>query len=71
MTCSTEGEFSCSTIKTGDPQLWSSKTAWVDFTAPPAQKLTYRVVAVNAADDDKGASEPSATITLARLGESG
>jgi hypothetical protein len=40
--------------------------AWVDFTAPAGKELTYRVVAVNAGDDDKGASEPTDPITMAR-----
>ena len=37
---------------------------WVDFTAPTGKELTYRVVAVNADDNDKGASEPTEPITL-------
>jgi hypothetical protein len=40
--------------------------AWVDFTAPPNKELTYRVVALNAEDTDKGASEPTRAITLQR-----
>jgi hypothetical protein len=43
--------------------------AWVDFTAPPGKELTYRVVAVNADDNDKGASEPTEPIKLARPGK--
>jgi hypothetical protein len=37
---------------------------WVDFTAPPGKELTYRVVAINADDNDKGASEPTEAVTL-------
>ena len=37
---------------------------WVDFTAPPRKELTYRVVAVNADDTDKGASKPTEAVTL-------
>jgi len=37
---------------------------WIDFTAPSAKALTYRVVAINADDTDKGASKPSEAITL-------
>jgi len=38
--------------------------AWVDFTAPPGKELTYRVVAINSDDNDKGASEPTGSVTL-------
>jgi hypothetical protein len=37
---------------------------WIDFTAPPGKELTYRVVAIDADDTDKGASEPSEAVTL-------
>lgn len=37
---------------------------WVDFTAPPGKELTYRVIAIDAADSDKAASEPSTAVTL-------
>ena len=40
---------------------------WVDFTAPPGKELTYRVVAVDADDDDKGASKPSEPVSLTAL----
>ncbi len=39
---------------------------WADFTAPPGKELTYRVVAVNADDSDKGASKPTEAVTLAK-----
>jgi serine/threonine protein kinase len=39
---------------------------WVDFTAPPGQELSYRVVAIDADDTDKAASDPTAVVTLAR-----
>jgi hypothetical protein len=39
---------------------------WVDFTAPPRKELTYRVVAINADDNDKGASEPTEKIRLSK-----
>jgi hypothetical protein len=45
----------------GDPD---NPPEWVDFTAPPGKELTYRVVAVNADDTDKGASKPTEAITL-------
>jgi hypothetical protein len=38
--------------------------AWVDFTAPTGKELTYRVVAVNSADADKGASPATGPIRL-------
>ena len=40
--------------------------AWVDFTAPTGKELTYRVVAINSADDDKGASAATETVRLGR-----
>ena len=42
----------------GNPQTW------VDFTAPTGKDLTYRVVAINAADDDKGASSATETVRV-------
>jgi hypothetical protein len=45
----------------GDPE---NPPAWVDFTAPRGKELTYRVVAVNADDSDKGASQPTEAVTL-------
>jgi hypothetical protein len=45
----------------GDPE---NPRAWTDFTAPRGKELTYRVVAVDAEDAEKGASEPSAALTL-------
>ncbi len=39
---------------------------WIDFTAPPGKKLTYRVVAVGAEDNDQGASPASEAIALGR-----
>jgi hypothetical protein len=47
----------------GDPD---NPQAWVDFTAPPGKELSYRVVAVNADDSDKGASRPTGIVTLGR-----
>jgi hypothetical protein len=41
---------------------------WVDFTAPPGRELTYRVVAVNADDTDKGASKPTEPVSLTKPG---
>ncbi len=38
--------------------------AWVDFLSPPGKKLEYRVAAINASDDDKGASSATAVVTL-------
>jgi hypothetical protein len=37
---------------------------WVDFLAPPGKKLLYRVVALNADDDDKGAGQPTQAVTV-------
>jgi hypothetical protein len=37
----------------GDPR---NAQAWVDFTAPTGKDLTYRVAAINANDNDQGAS---------------
>jgi hypothetical protein len=45
----------------GDPE---NPPEWVDFTAPPGKELTYRVVAVNADDTDKGASRPTEPVIL-------
>src|SRR5262249_4449561 len=45
----------------GDPE---NPPEWVDFTAPTGKELTYRVVAVNADETDKGASKPTAAVTL-------
>jgi hypothetical protein len=42
----------------------SESYEWVDFVAPPGKELTYRVVALATDDSDKGASMPSAAITL-------
>jgi hypothetical protein len=39
---------------------------WVDFTAPPRKELIYRVVAINADDTDKGASEPTEAVRLSK-----
>lgn len=39
---------------------------WIDFLAPPARTLSYRVAAINARDDDSGASRPTAAIVLPR-----
>jgi len=39
---------------------------WLDFTAPRNKKLTYRVVAVNGDDSNKGASAASEGIMLGR-----
>jgi hypothetical protein len=39
---------------------------WVDFTAPMEKELTYRIVAVDADDGDKGRSQETAPIRLAR-----
>lgn len=41
-----------------------SPSEWVDFTAPPGKELTYRVIAIDAADSDKAASAPSAPVVL-------
>ncbi|HXD87838.1 MAG TPA: fibronectin type III domain-containing protein [Urbifossiella sp.] len=37
---------------------------WVDFTAPPGKELSFRVIAIDAADSEKSASEPSDPVTL-------
>jgi hypothetical protein len=47
----------------GDPE---NPQAWVDFTAPPGKELSYRVVAINADDSDKGASRPTKVVTLTK-----
>ncbi|HVS38239.1 MAG TPA: hypothetical protein VMS17_21950 [Gemmataceae bacterium] len=46
----------------GDPD---NPPEWIDFTAPPDKELIYRVTALDADDNDKAASEPSAPVTLA------
>lgn len=38
--------------------------AWHDYTAPPNQSLTYRVVAIGCDDSDGGASPPSETVRI-------
>ena len=38
--------------------------SWVDFTAPTVKDMPYRVVAINADDDDKGASSATETVRL-------
>jgi hypothetical protein len=40
--------------------------AWIDFLAPTEKPLVYRVVALDAQDNDTGASQPTATIRLKR-----
>jgi hypothetical protein len=40
--------------------------AWLDVLAPPARRIEYRVVALDAADSDKAASEPSGPVTLTK-----
>jgi hypothetical protein len=47
----------------GDP---NNLQAWVDFTAPTEKELSYRVVAIGGEDDDKGASQATAAVTLSR-----
>jgi hypothetical protein len=47
----------------GDPE---NPAEWVDFTAPTGKELTYRVVAVNIDDTDKGASKPTEPVTLSK-----
>ncbi len=42
----------------------NNPAAWVDFTAPPRRKLTYRVVACDAEDTDKAAGPPTAPVTI-------
>jgi hypothetical protein len=37
---------------------------WIDFLAPPGRQLVYRVVAVNSRDNDQGASDPAAPVSL-------
>jgi hypothetical protein len=49
----------------GDPE---NLQAWADFTAPPGKELTYRVVALNADHNDKGASKPTEPVTLGETG---
>jgi hypothetical protein len=49
----------------GDPD---NPPAWVDFTAPPGKELTYRVVALDAEDSDRGASQPTEAVTLPAAG---
>ncbi len=46
----------------GDPE---NPREWIDFTAPPGKELTYRVAAIDADDNDKGASAPSEAVSLA------
>jgi hypothetical protein len=41
--------------------------AWIDFTAPRGQPLSYRIVAINALDDNSGASLPTDHLTLEPL----
>ena len=45
----------------GDP---SNRPEWIDYLAPTARPLAYRVVALNAKDNDDGASEPAPPVTL-------
>ena len=42
----------------------SGAPEWLDFTAPPGKELSYRVLAIDADDGDKGASEPTEPVTL-------
>lgn len=37
---------------------------WVDYLAPTGRPIVYRVAAVNGKDDDQGASNPTAPVTL-------
>ena len=46
--------------KSNDPE----SLTWIDFTLPSGRTAHYRVVALNAEDNDAGASTPSAAITL-------
>jgi len=42
----------------------------VDFTAPPDKELSYRVLAVDAADANKGASPVTEPVSLSRTNAS-
>lgn len=39
-------------------------SAWIDFLAPSGKELVYRVVALNAKDNDAGASKPTRPVTI-------
>jgi hypothetical protein len=57
------------TIAYRPPRLQADKEnpqAWVDFTAPLEKELTYRVLAVDGADSEQGASQPTGAIRLPR-----
>lgn len=45
----------------GDPE---NPRQWVDFTAPRGKELVYRVIALDADDSDKAASEPTPPLEL-------
>ncbi|MDP6523442.1 MAG: hypothetical protein QGH15_04395 [Kiritimatiellia bacterium] len=41
-----------------------NRPEWIDFLAPPGKELVYRVVALNAKDDDSGESKPTKAVVL-------
>ncbi|NQT85594.1 hypothetical protein HQ560_02455, partial [bacterium] len=45
----------------GDP---NNPQVWLDYLAPTGRPLAYRVAAIDSKDDDQGASDPTAAVTL-------
>jgi hypothetical protein len=41
-----------------------NRPVWIDFLAPSSKKLVYRVSALNAKDDDSGASKPTTAVKI-------
>jgi hypothetical protein len=41
-----------------------NRQAWIDFLAPPGVPLSFRVVAIDSKDDDRGASQPVGPVVL-------
>jgi hypothetical protein len=44
----------------------NNRPEWIDFLAPSARPVDYRVVALSGKDNDDGASAPTQTVTLAK-----
>ncbi len=43
-----------------------NRPVWIDFLAPSGRELIYRVAALNARDDDSGASKPTAAVKIGK-----
>ena len=41
-----------------------NRPEWIDFLAPSGKELIYRIVALNAKDDNSGASKPTAAVQI-------